>query len=113
MRWPDAPARNRLVVAGGYTYGLYLLHFPAMILAFQVMKRSEMLSGTWIGVGLAGCFAISSGLAFGWLELRLYDRLKRAFDSLSRFTSCWTARLTRIGLDRPSIHPVRRGDTRR
>ena len=77
---PDVSARNPLVRAGGYSYGLYLLHFPAIVFGFQALTASGVLAGTWAGVAVVGAFALVLGSAFGWLELSLYGRLKKRLD---------------------------------
>jgi peptidoglycan/LPS O-acetylase OafA/YrhL len=74
---PDAKATNKLVIGGGYSYGLYLLHVPLILFSFRVMESLGMLAGTISGVVAAGVFALGVGLTFGWLELKMYGRVKK------------------------------------
>jgi peptidoglycan/LPS O-acetylase OafA/YrhL len=76
----DASATNPLVVAGGYSYGLYLLHVPVLMFAFRLMQRTGFLDRTETGVVVAGVAAVTVGLAFGRIELAAYGRLKRYVD---------------------------------
>ncbi|MDB5311842.1 MAG: acyltransferase 3 [Gemmataceae bacterium] len=80
VQLPDVSGRNPLVVAGGYSYGLYLLHFPVILFVFQAMRAAAVPPGPWTAVGVAGGTAVGLGLAFGRLELALYGRLKAALD---------------------------------
>lgn len=79
----DARATNPLVIAGGYSYGLYLLHVPVILFTFRAMQRTDVLNQTVLGVVLTGVLAVTLGLAFGRLELAFYGRAKRATDRLS------------------------------
>ncbi|MFO0800127.1 MAG: acyltransferase [Gemmataceae bacterium] len=79
---PDARPTNPLVVGGGYSYGLYLVHVPLILLSFRLMQAANLLVATSTGAALAGAVAVSGGLLFGRVELGLYDRLKRSADRL-------------------------------
>jgi peptidoglycan/LPS O-acetylase OafA/YrhL len=74
---PDVSPRNRLAVAGDYSYGLYLVHVPLILLAMGAMRSLGVGYGTWHGVLVAGLTAIGIGLGFGRLEAWIYGRAKR------------------------------------
>lgn len=71
---------------GTYTYGLYCLHFLALLLAFQLMHRMGLNTTPW-GVVL-GDNAVGLALALGisWLSFNFYEKpflkLKNRFASL-------------------------------
>jgi len=74
----DAAARNPLVVGGGYSYALYLLHVPLILFSFRVMQATGVFAGTLAGVAVAGAVAFGVGLlTLGRLEARMHARLKR------------------------------------
>ncbi len=73
----DVSDRNPLAAGGGLSYGLYLVHFPAMEFAFGVMAVTGVLYGTGAGIVVAGVWAIGLGFLFGRFELALYGRAKR------------------------------------
>jgi exopolysaccharide production protein ExoZ len=74
---PDVSARNRLAVAGDWSYGLYLVHVPVILLSMGAMKALGVGYGTWWAVLVAGTAAIGIGLAFGRLESSIYERTRR------------------------------------
>ena len=74
---PDAAATNKFVVAGGFSYGLYLLHVPLILFSMRVMEAIGLLAGTMGGVAVAGVFAVAAGLTFGYGELLMYGRVKK------------------------------------
>ncbi len=77
----DAAAGNPLVVAGGWSYGLYLAHNPLILFAYSVMKETGVLAGKPVGIVLVGLGAVVVGLWFGRFEQALYGRLKRLVDA--------------------------------
>lgn len=79
---PDVRPTNRLAVAGGYSYGLYLLHVPLILLSLRLMQTADVLAGTSAGAALAGVVAVVVGLTFGRFELWMHGRLKRGADRL-------------------------------
>ncbi len=97
----DTRRENPLAIAGGYSYGLYLIHVPLILLAMRAMQVTGFWFGTWPGVWLAGLVALSMGLAFGRLESSLYVRAKRLLDPTvresvrRRFGEMWHAKTTR------------------
>ncbi|QDU19921.1 acyltransferase family protein [Urbifossiella limnaea] len=92
---PDVSATNRLAVGGGYSYGLYLVHVPLLLLSFRLMQQANVLVGTSAGAALAGVVAITAGLAFGRFELWMHGRLKRGADRL--VASCGRLRAATAG----------------
>ncbi len=82
VQFPDARADNRLVVGGSYSYGLYLVHVPLILLSFRLMEAAGVLVGTSLGVALAGAVTLTVGLTFGRLDVAMYARLKKAADRL-------------------------------
>jgi exopolysaccharide production protein ExoZ len=74
---PDVSSRNRMAIGGDYSYGLYLVHVPVILLAMGAMRVSRVGYGTWIGAVTPALAAIAIGLAFGWLESSIYSRSKR------------------------------------
>ena len=84
VQLPDVSATNRLAVGGGYSYGVYLLHVPLILLSFRLSQKVDVLAGTSAGAGLAGVVAITVGLTFGRFELWTHGRLKRGADRLLR-----------------------------
>jgi len=83
VQLPDVSTTNRLAVGGGYSYGLYLLHVPLILLSFRLMQNADVLAGTSSGALLAGVVALSVGLLFGRFELWMHGRLKRGADRLA------------------------------
>ena len=73
----DASPRNPLVVGGGYSYGLYLVHVPLMLLAMWAMPVTGVESDAWARACVAGVAALVIGLAYGRLEEGLYGRTRR------------------------------------
>jgi len=67
---------NRLVVAGEYSYGLYLVHTPVIMGVFAILMHQGWLVGSGAGVVVAGVAAIAFGLVFGKLESALHLRLR-------------------------------------
>lgn len=73
---PDASPRSPLVVAGAFSYGLYLVHVPVILLAMGAMRSLGIGYGTWTGLFMAGFAALALGLAYGRLEAWLHGQLK-------------------------------------
>ena len=67
--------RNPLARAGDWTYGLYLLHVPLMLLVFHAAARAGWSGHTEV-VWLAGAVALAGGLLFGKLESTVHSRLR-------------------------------------
>ena len=82
VQLPDVSATNRLAVGGGYSYGLYLLHVPLILLSFRLTQKADVLGGT--SAAVAGVVAVGVGLLFGRFELWMHGRLKRGADWLVR-----------------------------
>src|SRR5207245_602060 len=76
----DASPKNVLVVGGGYSYGLYLIHVPVMLVTMGVMHATGVWYGTTFGVFVAGFASMALGLAFGRLEMAVYARAKKFVD---------------------------------
>lgn len=70
------PANHRLVAAGEYTYGLYLLHVPLLVGTFHLLLAHGWLLDSTSGVLLAGAVALGVGLLFGRFETALHGRLR-------------------------------------
>jgi exopolysaccharide production protein ExoZ len=73
----DVSSHNPLAVGGDYSYGLYLVHVPTMLLAMAAMRSLGAGYGTWWGVLVAGVATLAIGLGFGRLEAWIYGRAKR------------------------------------
>ncbi|HYH65053.1 MAG TPA: hypothetical protein VD866_10195, partial [Urbifossiella sp.] len=79
---PDVRPNNRYAVWGGYSYGLYLLHVPLILLSFRLMQKADVLAGSSARALVVGVVALSVGLLFGRFELGMHGRLKRGADRL-------------------------------
>lgn len=71
----DLAARNPLVRIGDYSYGLYLVHFNAVVAIVGLVDPARFSAATLFAVAFAGAFAI--GCAFGLIESRLYAYARR------------------------------------
>ena len=69
-------AKNPLVRAGDWTYGLYLVHAPVMLIVFFRLRANDWLVGTSAAVLLAGLLALTLGFLFGKLECALHSQLR-------------------------------------
>lgn len=72
----ELPFLSRL---GEWSYALYLLHVLSI---FTVLKLTPDWA-PWAKVSLIACLAFSLSAAFGTLDIGLYRRLKRLFDTAS------------------------------
>jgi peptidoglycan/LPS O-acetylase OafA/YrhL len=70
------PAKSRVVVAGDYTYGLYLVHVPLIVIAYRLLREAGWLVGSLGGVLVVGAVAVALGLLYGRFETWLHARLK-------------------------------------
>lgn len=73
---PQLPSANRLVRWGEYSYGVYLLHAPAMMGTFFLLLRCGWLLDSTAGVLTAGAVAVALGFGFGRVECALYARVR-------------------------------------
>lgn len=65
-----------LIRGGDWSYGIYLLHVPVVLVVFRLLRERAEVGGASWGVVLAGTTAVLVGCAFGRLELGMYARLK-------------------------------------
>jgi exopolysaccharide production protein ExoZ len=65
---------------GDYSYGLYLLHVPAITIFAAAVARSSETYNVWLRIVCASAVAVFAGLAFGACEVALYRRTKRKVD---------------------------------
>lgn len=73
---PQLSAKNRLVRAGDWSYGIYLAHVPVMTATFAIIATySWPIAGLPAAV-LGGVFALIVGSAYGSAEWRIYRRLR-------------------------------------
>ena len=77
IHYRDLRGNHPLVILGGWSYGLYLVHVPVMLLSFRMMQAIGVLEGSPAGVGLAGLAALTVGFGFGRFESRLYARARK------------------------------------
>jgi exopolysaccharide production protein ExoZ len=73
---PQLPARNSLVIAGDWTYGIYLIHVPVVTAVFVAFGRGVAGSVTPAHVVFGGVLALTVGSAYGAFECGLYRRLR-------------------------------------
>lgn len=72
---PQLPASNLIVRAGDWSYGIYLVHVPAMLAVFEVAGGH----GSPLAVALlGGVTALAAGSLYGAAEWRAYRRLRAA-----------------------------------
>lgn len=74
---PQLDAKNTLVVAGDWSYGVYLLHVPVLTGFFTLAARHGWFPATDATVVFAGVLALTAGSAFGALEWAHYRYLRR------------------------------------
>ena len=78
----DLDLRSRLAATlGDASYGIYLLHFPAIIVAARVLQLHGLV---WFFFYLA--IGATAGYAFGLLDCRIYRRLVSSSPWLGRAT---------------------------
>ncbi len=73
---PQLPSANRLVRWGEYSYGVYLLHAPAMMGVFFLLLWGGWLLDSTAGIAVAGAAALAVGFGYGRLECALYARVR-------------------------------------
>ena len=76
--------KHPLAVAGEWSYGVYLLHVPVLVLLYRLVAERGLFPPT---VGLlifGGATAFAVGAVFGEAEWRTYRRVRRAIKA--RFT---------------------------
>lgn len=75
-QFAQLPASNRLVRWGEYSYGVYLLHAPAMMGTFFLLRRGGWMLDSTAAVVVAGVVALAVGFGFGRAECALYARVR-------------------------------------
>jgi peptidoglycan/LPS O-acetylase OafA/YrhL len=70
---------NAFVRYGDWSYGVYLIHVPAIFAAYVVGQRFGWLPATGDGIGVVGVFALAVGLAYGKVEVAGYRWLQRRY----------------------------------
>ena len=76
VQFRQLAATNPLVVAGEYSYGLYLVHVPVIRGTFAILLANGWLLDSTAGILLAGSLALIVGLVFGRIEVALHRRLR-------------------------------------
>ncbi|QDU18891.1 acyltransferase family protein [Urbifossiella limnaea] len=76
VQLPQLASTNRLVRWGEYSYGVYLLHAPAMMGTFFLLMWGGWLADSSAAVLLAGVVALAAGFGYGRLECALYARVR-------------------------------------
>lgn len=72
-------AKNPLVVAGDWSYGVYLCHPVVIFWVGQTGEAYGYLPRSAVSGFVLGGMAIAVGLAYGWLESSAYRRLRQRF----------------------------------
>ncbi|HYH69380.1 MAG TPA: hypothetical protein VD866_32095, partial [Urbifossiella sp.] len=73
---PQLASTNRLVRWGEYSYGVYLMHAPAMMGTFFLLLWGGWLLDSSAAIAVAGAVALTVGFGYGRLECALYTRVR-------------------------------------
>jgi peptidoglycan/LPS O-acetylase OafA/YrhL len=74
----QAAADHPAVVAGDWSYGVYLLHVPVLCVFFSLSARHGWFPPTAAAVVFGGVLAFSIGAAYGAAESAAYRRIRAA-----------------------------------
>lgn len=100
---PQLSSANRLVRWGDYSYGVYLIHAPAMMGTFFLLLWGGWLLDSSAAILVAGAVSLAAGCGFGRVECALYARLR----PLAKVDPAALLRRARLALRLKGASPTR------